>query len=179
MRPRAQVNGFAAIAMVDPGSEKFDFVSRVFLKKHQIPTYEAEEPIHVDLAGTGNKYLLCKRAKLYSRAKSLITGAVVLHDAHAFVPPMSRDDLIISMDNIVRHMIPLSIELLLVAQRDYNGSSFIVPGIHSSDHGRRIRISRDGQRSRRNRPALSSVAEYPGAAGALEQELANGPSDST
>jgi len=104
MRLRAEVNGFAAIAMVDPGSEKFDFVSRDFLKKHQIPTYIAEEPIQVDLAGTGNKYLLSKWAKLTFRAKSPITGAMVAYDSHAFVLPMSRDDLIIGMDNIVQHM---------------------------------------------------------------------------
>ena len=106
--------------MVDPGSEKFKFVSRDFVKKHQIPTYEAEELIQVDLAGTGDKYPLSKRAKLYFRAKSPITGAMVAYDSHAFVLPMSKDDLIIGMDNIVQHMIPLTIELLLVAQRNHN-----------------------------------------------------------
>jgi len=97
MRLRAEINGFAAIAMVDPGSEKFDFVSRDFIKKHQIPTYEAKEPTQVDLAGTGNKYLLSQRAKLSFRAKSPITGAMVAYDSHEFVLPMSRDDLIIGM----------------------------------------------------------------------------------
>jgi len=48
---------------------------------------------------------------------------MVAYDSHAFVLPMSRDDLIIGMDNIVQHMIPLTIELLLAAQRDHNGSS--------------------------------------------------------
>jgi len=57
------------------------------------------------------------------RAKSPITGAIVEYDSHAFVLPMSRDDLIIGMDNIVQHMIPLTIELLLAAQREHNGSS--------------------------------------------------------
>ena len=77
----------------------------------------------MDQAGTGNKYLLSKRAKLSFRAKSPITSAMVAYDSHAFVLPMPRDDLIIGMDNIVQHMIPVTIELLLAAERDHNGSS--------------------------------------------------------
>jgi len=37
LRLRAQVNGFAAIAMVDPGSEKFDFVSRASWLRQEAP----------------------------------------------------------------------------------------------------------------------------------------------
>ena len=39
---------------------------------------------------------------------------MVEYDSHAFVLLMSRDDLIIGMDNIVQRMIPLTIELLSV-----------------------------------------------------------------
>ena len=76
----------------------------------------------MDLTGTGNKYLLSKQAKLSFRAKSPNTGTMIAYDSHACVLPMSRDDLIIGTDNIVQHMIPLTIELLLVAQRDYRRS---------------------------------------------------------
>ena len=86
------------------------------------------------MAGTGNKYLLSKWAKLSFRAKVPITGTMVAYDSHAFVLPISRDDLIIGIDNIVQHMIPLTIELMLEAQHDYRESSTssfpaYIPGI--------------------------------------------------
>jgi len=136
MRLRATIEGHEAIAMVDPGSEKFDFVSRDFIKRHGIPTYEAQAPIQVDLAGTGNKYVLRQQATLLFKAMSPITGTLVQYTSAAYVLPMSRDDLIIGMDNIVEYMIPLTIELLLVAQKEHrqrSTSAFTayIPGITS------------------------------------------------
>jgi len=138
MRIRATINGKPAIVLVDPGSDSCDFISENFCMENNIPMTKADRPMKANLANTGATITSNRQAVVTLFCTSPITKTEYVKEIRAYVICMGSDDLIMGMDNICQHFVPLAIEVLLAAA-NANGNTKLMasylPGMVGDVYG--------------------------------------------
>jgi len=113
-RIRIHINGHEAIALIDTGNELPTVMAQRFAELHGIKTH-AITPVMADLAGTGVKRELTEGASIEIGVTTPISRTKSTVKLRACIFPTNRDDIIIGIKDVVRHFIPLTVELLLTA----------------------------------------------------------------
>ena len=115
LRIRAKANGKDAVVLIDTGNDMGTAVAQRFVDEHKIPTYDIK-PIRVDLAGTGIKQQLNRAADITLQFTTPLTGTTHQQTIRAIVFPTNRDDIIVGIHDITKHLVPLVTEILLAAR---------------------------------------------------------------
>jgi len=101
----------------------FSFEAKQFVQDARIPIIRADTPLRVDLAGTGVIRHLTACAVLHVDATSPMTKARTLFEVRAYVLNMAKGDVILGVDAIASHLIPLTTELLMFTREDVTAAA--------------------------------------------------------